>query len=87
MTVPGGDPLDDERVEGAVELGIDDLLELRPVTIDELADRSPLPSGGSAYQHRDGPVLVRVGGPSLLRELAIYLSRQSWAPTSRRFRD
>ena len=28
--VPDGDPLGDDRVEGAVELGVNDLLELRP---------------------------------------------------------
>ena len=38
MTARGGDPLDDDQVEGAVELGVDDLLELSPVAVDQPGD-------------------------------------------------
>jgi hypothetical protein len=37
-TVPRGDPFDDDRVEGALELDVDELLERGPVTVDELAN-------------------------------------------------
>jgi hypothetical protein len=40
MAVPRGDAFDDDQVEGAVKLDVDQVLELGPVAVDELADAS-----------------------------------------------
>jgi len=51
VPVPDTNPLDDEGVELALELGVDDLLELGPVPGDELADASLHVAGDVEHGH------------------------------------